>query len=258
MSQKVLILSPLHQSGATSISVLLAQMLTYNGMTSTLMFTQKNNNCPDYLDIDVKHDPTRSIMQIVRLLDSGELADSEIIDYTNSVAKNCYLLNIVDESLPEETAKNIVTKVYSRITTDIVVCDDSSDLLHERNDALIDAADVIFMVINPSEKHYAYAREWLASLSKEERERTAIVLNYYSEVIDSVRNIAKKLGIPASHLCKLHYNPWITRCCLTGQLQTIIPQVQVADPRVASIYGDMKELIQMVINTRNTRRRKEV
>ena len=168
MSHRILIMSPLHNMGATVVSTLLTQAATFDNKTATLIFTQPNSNLPDYLGIEDINDPTRSIMQIVRLVDNGAISDEDILDYAHQFSKNAYLLNVADPSLSGRDRDQVVT------------------------------------------------------------------------------HLAKVMQIPANRLCKVHYNPWITKCCNTRTLGTVVPTARQLDPRVAALNCDFNELMQCI------------
>lgn len=249
MSFKVLVMSPLHQSGASCVATLLAQSVTYDNKTSTLMYTSPLSNVPDYLGIKSIDDPTRSIMQVVRLIDSNAIKDSDILDYTVQFAKNVHMLSLGDSILPERDAIQIVQHVYSRIPTDICVVDNSDDIDSPVTERLLEHADCVFIVINPSQKDFAYMKHWLTETKLRDKEDTYVVLNNYDPVIGAVRTLSKQLGLAANKVCTLHYNPWIRRCCLVHALHEIVPKVKGMDDRVVNLRSDLAEFSQVINST---------
>ena len=104
MGHKILVMSPLHNMGATVASTFIAQGATFDNKTTNLIFTQPNSNLPTYLGINNISDPTRSVMQIVRLIDNGAIEDKDIIDYAHQYSRNAYMLNVADPSTGLGTA----------------------------------------------------------------------------------------------------------------------------------------------------------
>ena len=247
MAHKVLVLSPLHNMGASVVSMMIAQGATYDNKTSILVYTEPTSLLPLYIGVDDINDPTRSIMQIVKLIDNGAIADADIKDYAFTFAKNCYLLNIADKSLAEKDRIQVVRHVYSRVPTGLTVCDCSEDLNSKFTESLVEESDMIFIVIDSSQKAFQRLKLWLQEpILKNNSKDIYIVINEYNEVVMSVRNLAKKLGLPANRVCKLHYNPWITKCCLNGGLATILPLTQEYDARVVNLKSDIDELNQCI------------
>lgn len=246
MAHKILVMSPLHNMGASTVATMIAQGATYNNKTSMLLYTEPSSNLPSYVGIENINDPTRSIMQVVKLIDNGAIADNDITGYAYSYAKNSYLLNIADKSLDDRDRIQVVKHVYARVTTGVVVCDCSEDINNKLTESLIEASDMIFIVIDNSLKSYQRLKLWLQSVQLKDNPNIYVIINSYNEVVDSVRNLAKKLGLSANRVCKIHYNPWLTKCCLTNSLHTVLPLSREYDHRVANLHCDIDELNQCI------------
>ena len=243
-----MVTSPLHQMGSSVVAAMIAQGVTYNNKTSTLLFNEKGSNLPNYLGIDDINDPTRSVMQIVKLIDNGAISDNDILDYTFKYATNAYMLNTASESIDAKDSIQIINHVYKRTPTDIVVIDNSADIMDNISQQLIEESDTIFVVVQPSSKSAARLKDWLYHSNLKFKQNVFVVVDFYNEVIFSIRDLAKYLGLPASRVCKLHYNPWIAKCCIKGQLPTVLPLAMDMDPRVVNLNNDIKEF-NAVINS---------
>lgn len=246
MSHKIMVMSPLHNIGATCVAELLAQGLTFDSKTATLLFTEIDSKLPTYLGIEEINDPTRSIMQMIRLVDNGALEDKDILDYAYSFSKNCWLMNSTDKSLIGSDYEQVITHTFKRAPTDVSVCDVSSDLETPLTTALLETADMLFIVTDMSEKCTEHCKAWLQSKKLQDFKNVYVIVNKYDETVMAVRNYAKKLGISSNRVCKFHYNPWIAKCCWTMSLHTILPLARELDPRVAALNNDINELIQCV------------
>lgn len=248
MSHKILTFSPLHQNGATAFGMMLSQALTYSNMRSLFTFTQVDSLAPKYIGVNELKDPSRSVMQLYKLASLGKLKNSEILEYAVSYTKNAYIMDMSNKTLTEKNQCSLVRHILSNVPTEVIVCDDSTDGTSNTSQALLDMADQVFLVITPSEKNFRQLKEWLELPYIRSRDDVYIVINYYDEAISSVRNIARGLGLKASHVCKMHYNPYITKCAMEGSLHTIIPYMNAMDPRVTNLSGDFKELVSCVHN----------
>lgn len=246
MSCKVLFMSPLHNTGTSVIATMTAQCLTFDGKRSALTYTSELSPIPDYIGLENANDPTRSIMQLVRLLDAGAMTDDDIADYMHNYIHNGQLLNITDPSLTERDKTNIIQHVFSRIPTDVAICDNSDNIDTSASGKLLDEADCVFIVVNYSLKCFKYMKSWLESSYLMDRKNVFVIVNNYHEGISSVRDLAKYLGLPVNVVCKVHYNPWITKVCMTGQLTTVMPLSRELDPRVAELNADFTEIVQCI------------
>lgn len=246
MSHRILVMSPLHNMGATVVSTLVAQGVTFDNKTSTLIFTQPKSRLPEYIGIDNIYDPTRSVMQIVKLVDSGAIDDSDILDYAHSYSKNAYLLNVADPSLTGKDREQVVTHIFNRAPTDITICDNSEDIDTPLTQRLLDITDTVFIVIDMSRKSREYLKAWLETPQLSTNPNVYFIVNRYDEVVYSKRNFAKTISQPANRVGKIHYNPWIEKCCNNRQLHTVLPLARQLDPRVANLNNDICELIQCI------------
>lgn len=246
MAHKILVMSPLHNMGSTVVSLMLAQGLTYNSKSTTLLFTQPASYLPQYVDIDNINDPTRSIMQVVKLIENGAIEDKDILDYAFQYVKNSYMVNVADPSLTDLDREHVVSHIYGRVDTDVVICDNSEDITSPLTQTLLDDSDMLFIVVDMSKKSRERLKLWLECPQLKDFKDIYIVVNNYDEAVSSMRNYAKMLSMPANRVCKLHYNPWITKCTNISKLHTILPLARELDPRVANLNNDILEMTQCV------------
>lgn len=246
MAHKVMVMSPLHNLGASVVTALVAQGLTFDNKKTMTLFTQTNSILPNYLGIEGIDDPTRSVMQIVRLIDNGSINDDDILDYAHQYSKNAYLLNVADPSLEGQDRIQVVSHVYQRTTADVCIIDNSEDIVSETSADLLEISDMLFIVIDMSVKAANHLKAWLESPVLKNNRNVYVIVNNYNEVIASVRDFAKYLGLPANRVCKIHYNPWITKCTRTNTLPTVLPLAREYDPRVCNLSNDIKEITQCI------------
>ncbi len=246
LSHKILVMSPLHNLGATVTSEIIAQGITFDNKTSTLIFTQSDSLMPRYLGIENVNDPTRSIMQIVKLIDNGAIEDKDILDYAHSYAQNSWLMNVADPSLDIKDREQVVSHVYNRVKTDICVCDNSEDIDSPLTQSLLEQSDMLFLVVDMSIKCTEHLMAWLESPILKNFPHVYVIVNRYDEVFMAVRNYARSIKMPANRVCKIHYNPWIQKSSLRYQLHTVLPLARELDPRVANLNADVNEIIQCI------------
>lgn len=246
MAHKIMLMSPLHNMGTTCVAIMMAQGITYSNKVSTLLYTDGDSHLPSYLNIPQNTDPTRSIMQIVKLIDNGAIEDKDILDYGYMYSKNCWMINVSDASLLDRDREQVVNHIYSRVTSDIVIVDNSEDIVSPLTHSLLETSDMVYIVVDMSPKCMVRLDQWLKSPQLVDNRHVYIIVNKYDETVYALRTFAKKIGFPANRVCKLHYNPWITKCCTNGQLHTILPLARNLDPRVAALNNDVNEYIQSI------------
>ena len=248
MSVRVLVMSPLHNLGQTVCSTLFAQGVTFSGKTSMLLATEQSSPISEYISLDKEVDPTRSVMQIVRLIDSGSIGDSDILDYAHQYTKNGFYLNTSDAALTGTDRTQVITHLFQHTPCDIVLCDNGADLDSDITRELLELSDAVFIVIDMSPKCLKYLENWLKSKILKEYANVFLIVNKYDEVVSSMRDFAKKTSLTSNRLCKIHYNPWIRKCTLNGQLHTILPLAREYDPRVANLAIDVDDIANSCAN----------
>ena len=246
MAHKILFMSPLHNKGTSVVAALVTQAVSFTNKTSMLVFTEAGSLIPMYFGQDGTTDPTRSIMQIVRLIDNSSIEDKDLLDYATTITQNSYILNLADPSLVDRDRIQVISHVFKRVPTSVVVCDNSDDIDTKFTKTLVEESDMIFVVIETMQKDYYRLKTWLEYPLLKNNPNVYVLINKYSEVVGSMRNIAQYIGFPANKVCKIHYNPWITKCCLNGQLGTILPVAREWDPRAANLLNDIDEINQCI------------
>ena len=98
---RLAILSPLNRSGCSVVTTMLAQgaALTQDWKT-VVTYTSKARTLPIYLNlIEYTEDRTRSISQVVKLLQAKAISSDELDDFAIKVAPNFYLMDTVSETI---------------------------------------------------------------------------------------------------------------------------------------------------------------
>lgn len=246
MAQRILVLSPLHNLGTTAASILMAHNTAFNGRSTAMAFTDPEPYIAQYTHLQELDDPMRSVTQVVKLIDSNAIENEDIIKYAHTISKNLYLMNTSTTALTENVKMRTVMSIFESITSDIIICDCSEDIDSPIALSLIQKADMVFVVMNTSPKVMRHTQAWLEASVLRDKEEVYFLVNMYNDSVRSLRDIAKLLQRAASHVCKIHYNPWIAKCCLDGTLQTVVPTVMEKDFRTANLYGDLQEIKQAI------------
>ena len=242
MAYKILVISPLHNLGTSTVSSMMAQAMAMNNKSVMLTFMQPDATIPTYLGIDGFNDPTRSIMQVSKLIDTGALRNKDILDYAYQFHPNCHLLNVADPSLTTTDRLSLVSHVFEHTPTDVVIVDDSSDIDSRSITEMLDLTDLTFVVINMSTTSAYHLKVWLNETKLKDNPNIFIIVNYYNEVVADLRGFAKSIGIPANRVAKVHYNPCIQKCTRNGHLNDVLPLAFEYDPRVAELRSDFSDI----------------
>lgn len=242
MATRILVMSPLHNLGQTVCSIMFAQGATYEGKVSMLLATNPDTPIKNYMGMETENDPTRSVMQIVKLIDAGSIQDRDILDYAIQYTKGGYYLDTSDKSLVGLDRVEVLTHMFSRSPCDLVVMDTDYDVDDQETIDLLEVADAVFLVTDMSDKGVRYMKAWTESKTLKEFQNCFCIVNKYDETVMATREFAKRTPFTANRVCKLHYNPWISKCCLSSTLGTVLPLAKQLDYRVAQLSIDVTDL----------------
>ena len=241
-------MSPMNNVGSSTVATLIAHQYAYKGHTSLLCYTDNNSPIARYLNITDLDDPTKSINQVMRLVDADAIKPNDILQYTSKFDKNhpAHLMSFGDSTLDDSSKLLIVDNIFNKVTTDLTVCDVSETIDSPLAQAFIKVATVVFIVINPTEKGFKLVKQWLASDIWPNKEYVIPIVNMYANEIDAFERICDRMGLLITDVCKLHFNPYISRCTYQNALHTLIHTVNIGDSKTVNIKPDIEEITKAI------------
>lgn len=243
---RLAVISPINRSGASVVTTILAQAAALTqDLKTVITYTSKERTLPVYLDVERQvEDKTRSISQVVKLLQADAISAEELDEYAIKLDTNCYMMDTVSEAITREDALMVQKYVFTNVKADIVLCDVSEALDDPTAQELISVSDAVCFVLNPDEPSIEYFKVWRDSEMWPKDKNYFIVINRYDDEIMGVRQYAKKCGVGAKDTCKLHYNPFIVKSCNESFLKDIVPYAYInKDYRLLELRSDIKELM---------------
>lgn len=242
---KIAIISPLNRSGCSVVTTMLAQCTALTQDLKTVVtYTSRVRSLPAYLNLGAYvQDRTRSISQVVKLLQARAITAEELDDFAIKVAPNFYLMDTVSDSITDDEALLVQKYVYTHIASDITLCDISEALDDKNAQELLEASDAVCVVLNPDNVSIDSFKVWKESDYWPKDKPYFIVINRYEESIIGVRPYAKLCGVTAKNVCKLHYSPFVVKACNENFLADIVPYAYEKDIRVLNIRNDLLELM---------------
>lgn len=254
---RLAVLSPLERCGCSVVTTMLAQSAALTQDLKTVVtYTSKARTLPVYLSLrDYLQDRTRSISQVVKLLQARAISAGELDEFAIKVAPNFYLMDTVSPTITMEEALMVQKYVFTNIEADLVLCDISEPLDDTNAQELIEAADALCIVLNPDTVSIEALNVWKQSEYWPKNKPCMVVINRFDESIIGVRAYAKQCAIEVKNTCKLHYNPFIVRACNENFLAEIVPYAYEKDIRVLSLRNDLYEMMTwcMSLSGRKTR-----
>lgn len=244
MAMKVVVISPLHNIGASAASLFIAQAATFGHYKSLLLYNQQESLLTKYVGELDDGDITRSVSQLAQLLDAGALTSDAIFDYATEITENCYYMNTTSTNLYAEDRLALVQNLYALTTADVTICDNTEDLDADTTQYLIDKSDAVFIAIPHSLKGFDRLKYWLEQKSLSDyKPKLYVLVCKYTEEVFAMRNLSKYIGFSNTHVLRMHYNPWIEKMSFSGKLHTVPQAAWTLDPRVVNLHNDMKEIL---------------
>lgn len=243
---RIAVITPINRCGASVVTTVLAQSAAITQeMKTVITYTSPRRTLPTYLDVKRQvEDKTRSISQVVKLLQADAISTDELDEYAVKLDDNCYMMDTVAESITREEALMVQKYVFTHVKADMVLCDISEAIDDPTAQELIAVADAVCFVLNPDTTSIDAFRIWKESAFWPKDKDYFCVISRYDDDIIGVRQFAKACGVPTKHMCKVHYNPFIVKACNESFLKDIVPYAyEHKDKRVLQLRSDIKELM---------------
>lgn len=248
------VISPIGHSGTTTVTFLMAQALAHTQTQRVMLtYTGTSRRICEYIGLSVMDDKTRSISQVVELLESHAIGEDDLYDYSVKIYPNLNIMDTADESITEEDGTKLMSFVFQNIPADITICDVSTEIYDEVTIDLFDKSDILAVVIEPTVQSYKALINWMQSVFWPKKKEVMIIVNRYCEEIDALRNISKQIGVAHLNVCKVHQNPYLVKASNSGEGLTVLPWVLEKDPRVIELNNDLKEICQYIMSKTDSR-----
>jgi len=248
---RVSVISPDRRQGGTTVSVLLALALAQTqNYTTCLTYTGGKNSIAGMLGLKPLEDKTRSLTQVIKLLESNAISNEEILDYCIQVpgVPNLQLVDTSSDSITDEETAKLLKFFISRLSHQIVITDVSTEIYEEITASIIDESDLIVMVVTQSREIKEKLRQWEQAqiMGRLNAKGLVFIVNQYDPYVEAFRMTSKSMKIKHTRCAKLSYNPFIKKTSNIGKLQTILPYILDKDPRVIELNNDLKECLAIV------------
>lgn len=247
---KIAVVSPVGRCGTTVATLLMSYTMAFTqSKTVRLCYTGENIAIKRYAGKEtVDRDATRTISQVSKLLEARAIHPDDLGDYCIPMGPNIDIMDSWDSSLTEEEVISLLIFTFSRNVTDFIFCDLAYDMEDPTSKQVLDECDAFIVVSEPSKTSLSVIKEMKESPSWPKDKPCMLLISKYDEEIDSVKNLARIAGFKVNRTCKIHNNPFVTKCCNSGSLDTIVPFILKKDPRVVELNSDMKECVQFLLS----------
>lgn len=245
---KIGVFSPGRQFGASTVSILLSEMLSIKMGTNVTLTSldPKDWSHQIYLDLPDSKELTRSLRQVSAMLDARSITGDEVIKYGIRKGEYLSILNPVVEDIEQSELVNIVEFIAKSIEHNILIVDANIELGSEDMDKVIDCLDYFIIVLSQSvlaQKKLEIWEEKSKSFEEMKEKGVMYVINNYDNVVSSMRETVKYFGIPRNKTCFITYSPRIKSLCNEGKLPHLIEYFEDDDIRYKSLKNSLEDLV---------------
>lgn len=248
---KIAVMSPSRDQGITTVSILLGQALAQTqGLTVCLTHSGLQNTALEsYLGQKNIKDKTKSITQLIKLLESNSINGNVIGEFCTKIVHNFEIINTDATNINVEVNAHLLKAVIPNVKHDIVITDIVTELWENTTQQVIQLADIVIVVLTQNlltvNKFENWKESEFYSLLKDKP--IMYVINKYDSYISAFRDYTKKASLKHIQCCKISYSPFICRTANLGQLQTLLPFVIEKDIRVCQLNNDIRECMQVIM-----------
>lgn len=247
------VISPSRGQGSTTVSTLLALALAKT-QNYTVCLTQTGNYSramSGYLGIKSLTDKTRSLTQVIKLLESNAISGDEISDYCLQVpdVQNLQIFDTSADEFTDEDNAKLLKFVIENLNHQVVITDVATEIYDELTQSVLDSSDLVVMVLTQSAAVGDRLRQWEHSnvLDYLDSKGLVYIINQFDPYVEAFRDTTKRLRLRHKRCAKISYNPFIKRTSNMGKLTTILPYILDRDPRVVPLNNDIKECLAVIL-----------
>lgn len=262
MTMNISFISPDRRQGVTTTSLLVALALARTQNTTvTYTYTgDSSSSLETFLGVEAETDITRSINQLVKLMESNIVKEDEIENYCTKIpdVKNFMVLNSASSTISPEENNDLVKMAIKNLNTDYVVTDVTTEIFEDVTKEVIEESDLIVMVLTQSRDIWKKVKIWEEALWDPSKEDSPTIMeklnskglififNRYDSYVEAFRSTTKNFNIKHRRCCKITQNPYITRMSNIGKLDQIIEYVIEKDYRVIELNNDLFECVTVI------------
>lgn len=248
MSIKIAVVGPTRRQGETTLALMLA--LTIQKVFKVrVCLTQTGIDCQSlktFLGIKDTFDYTKSLSQLVRLLEAGDLADREISDYLTPIVDGVDLLQTSDSITSADVSSRLLLESIDYLNHNFIVTDVNTDLDSDVTQEILKKADLVVVSLTQGKDAIVKMRSWQEHVMFPDPNKVVYVVNYYDPVICALRDVSNQIGVRHVRVAKLNYNPFVAKMSNTGKFTDLIPYIFNKDSRVIDLLLDMQEILYMM------------
>ena len=249
---KIVVLSPGRRQGTTTLSILIGMIFesTQNLKVCLTTVGKDNDSISAYLGRNIIPDVTRSLEQVYKLLASGQISPSDIVDYSQRLSGNFYLFDTVADYMSQEASNALLLKVMGYLDFDIIITDINDEIDSDVTQQLIKESNLVLIVFEQAKDMVKKMKAWRQSEYYDVIDTIGelFVINRFDRNVSSLKEWTKVCGINwrfAEKICDCAY---IRKISNQGKLLSLMSNIRNHDVRTLGLTSDLKRLVHKVCN----------
>lgn len=255
-----------HGSGATTVAALVASELGTRNKRVCLTNTRPVSEALyPYYDMDAAQERQNVSLELINLIRFGGIRKEKVRNYCRSIADNLDLFVVNAPyrkgELAEEDMVQVIEFLGRNSPYDYVVYDvDEKQIVKPTVQALLAITDICLVVITQDSREIARFMEQKELFLKFTKDiPTVVVVNKYSPVLGSLRELASSMGVKnIKNWCAIHLNQYIPYCENRGRLKYLADQLHENAPEVVELNRDIWHIVQKILDVKKIGRSRRI
>ncbi|GKX28630.1 hypothetical protein SH1V18_11100 [Vallitalea longa] len=247
---KVAVYSPVRRQGCTTLSVLLGSAIAQiSNMKVCLTYTGTESDSYNIaLGLNQIEDRTKSLTQVIRMLEANSITGKEVNDYLTPLTDNLDIMQTSSDYITTEESGKLLTFVLNNLTHELILTEINSEPYEDSTKAILSNADIVVVLLSQGMDVINKYKAWKKSELFPDPTKVVYAMNYYDPNISALRDVAKIMGIKPNKIVKITNNPFIKKMTNLGSLHKLMPYIYNKDIRVISLNSDVRDLCYLVMS----------
>ncbi len=247
---KVAIYSPVRRQGCSTVSMLLGAALAHVvGMKVCLTYTGVESDAYNIaLGLNHLEDRTRSLTQVIRMLEGDNISGDDIIDYLTPLANNLDIMQTSSDYITSEDSDVLLSFVLNNLPHELIITEINSEPFEENTQHILNDVDIVIVLVSQAMDVLTKYKLYKKSQYYPNQAKIVYVVNRYDPYISPLKDVAKIMGVDKRKIVKIPKNPYIVKMANSGTLHKLMPYIYNKDLRVLNLHADIRDLCYLVMS----------
>lgn len=246
---RICVISPKSRQGRTTAAILLGQALARTtSLDVTLTHMGLGSSMAKYLGFeDLVTDSTRSISQLARVVERGNLTPGDIKDFAIMVEPNVSFLSTHAPSTKVKDGLIVVKGLYEfENYSGVTIVDVATEIYEESTQYIINNSDMVLIATDQTNGSLEAFQQIMESEYAPPKNKVGIIITNFDPVVCSLREALKAYGVPRKKGTKISYNPYLVKESNKGHFSILAHRAHQDELRYAQLRVDILELAKLL------------